>query len=327
MIELLNKRINYYGGNQQQRMSNDKVRSIKKAFLYSYQAETAILPDGRQFRCLINPDKNKPQYDNKVISILFKDICLNTPKIGKTNQGEVNTNIKCGDVFIWKENQSHWLVYLQNLEETAYFRSQIRRCDQTVKVNDNQYWVYIRGPVQTSIEWTQKSKVEWNTMNYSLVMYITADDNTCQYFNRFKTIKIYSPKYKTEKTWQVVGVDPYYGDGIIQIFLDEWYENSIADAVAAQKLAETSPIEELDQDAAYINGPLQVSRYSKAYYEIVNAKNGNWFIKYNNQQKDLNSDMKIIPLQINNDNVKQFILIYRIENQDDITLKVKINSI
>jgi len=28
-------------------------------------------------------------------------------------------------------------------------------------------------------------------------------------------------------------VDPYYGDGILQIFLDEFFENSIADAVAA----------------------------------------------------------------------------------------------
>jgi hypothetical protein len=33
----------------------------------------------------------------------------------------------------------------------------------------------------------------------------------------------------------VVGVDPYYGDGIIQVFLDEFFENSIADAEAAER--------------------------------------------------------------------------------------------
>jgi hypothetical protein len=41
-------------------MYEDKRRSLRKALLYSYQSNTAILSDGREFRCLINPDKNKP---------------------------------------------------------------------------------------------------------------------------------------------------------------------------------------------------------------------------------------------------------------------------
>lgn len=68
-------------------MINDKLRSLKKALLYSYQAATAILSDGREFRCLINPDKNKPAYDNKMLSIPFKDICLNAARAGKTTEG------------------------------------------------------------------------------------------------------------------------------------------------------------------------------------------------------------------------------------------------
>jgi len=67
-------------------------------------------------------------------------------------------------------------------------------------------------------------------------MYITADKNTNEYFERFKTVKVLDPRYDTEKTWQVVGVDPYYGDGILQVFLDEYFENPIADAVTAEKL-------------------------------------------------------------------------------------------
>jgi hypothetical protein len=51
-------------------------------------------------------------------------------------------------------------------------------------------------------------------------MYITSDETTRSYFERFKLIKIIDPRYNIEKTWQVAGVDPYYGDGIIQIFLD-----------------------------------------------------------------------------------------------------------
>ena len=98
--------------------------------LYSYQAATAVLSDGKEFRCLINPDKNKPAYDNKILSIPYKDICLNGPRMGKTSEGEIDINIRSGDVFTWKETNTHWLVYLEYIEEDAYFRSEIRRCDQ-----------------------------------------------------------------------------------------------------------------------------------------------------------------------------------------------------
>lgn len=323
-IELLNKRLHYQGGNQEQRFINDKLRGLKRALLYSYQAATAILADGKEFRCLINPDKNKPAYDNKILSIPYKDICLNAPKVGKTSEGQIDINIKPGDVFTWKETNTHWLVYLEYIEEDAYFRSEIRRCDQEVKIEDNSYWVYIRGPVETSIEWTQKAGIEWNTLNYSLVMYITADEITNNYFERFKTIKVLDPRYNKEKTWQVVGVDPYYGDGIIQVFLDEYFENSIADAVAAEKPAKTGKENPVDETAAYINGPTEVQQYSKAYYEIHNAEEGHWYLKWKDEEQDLKSSLKIIPLNISIGELGTFTLIYRIQGQDDITLDVKI---
>lgn len=323
-LELLNKRLQYQGGNQEQRFINDKLRGLKKALLYSYQAATATLSDGKEFRCLINPDKNKPAYDNKILSIPYKDICLNAPRVGKTSEGEIDIDIKPGDVFTWKETNTHWLVYLEYIEEDAYFRSEIRRCDQEVKIEDNSYWVYIRGPVETSIEWNQKAGIEWNTLNYSLVMYITADETTNNYFERFKTIKVLDPRYNKEKTWQVVGVDPYYGDGIIQVFLDEYFENSIADAVAAEKPAETGKENPVDETAAYIDGPTEVQQYSKAYYEIHNAEEGHWYLKWKDEEQDLKSSLKIIPLNISIGELGTFTLIYRIQGQNDITLNVKI---
>ena len=64
-------------------------------------------------------------------------------------------------------------------------------------------------------------------MNYSLVIFITADENTNQFFSRFAKIKIKDPRDNKEKTWRVAGVNPYYGDGIIQIFAEEYFENEI----------------------------------------------------------------------------------------------------
>ena len=72
----LNKRLAYLGGNAEGRMQMGKLRSLKKALLYSYQAATAVLQDGRKFKCLMNPDKNKADYTTNTISIPYEDVCF-----------------------------------------------------------------------------------------------------------------------------------------------------------------------------------------------------------------------------------------------------------
>lgn len=324
-LELLNKRLQYHGGNQQNRMINDKLRSLKKALLYSYQAATAILQDGREFRCLINPDKNEPNYDNKEISIPYKDICLNKSRAGKTSQGEQEIGLVPGNVFTWKQTNTHWLVYLQYLEEDAYFRSQIRRCDQQVKIGNKSYWVYIRGPVETSIVWNQKQKVEWNDLNHSLVMYITYDADTANYFYRFTKIKVLDPKSGVEKTWQVVNADPYYGDGIIQVFLDEYFENTIEEAAEKEKADNADPVPEIPEGIPHIVGATQVTQYSKNNYKIENAVGGSWFISFQGIEQDLSSATTAITLSMTGQ-LGIFTLIYRRAGQDDITLDIKVIS-
>ena len=128
-LENLSTRVNYYGTHTKARMETDKLRSLKAALKNSYQRQTAILQDGREFFCLINPDKLKNDYDDKIISIPFEDICLNSPRVGKTSQGIVPIGMKAGDTFTWKENNTHWIVSLQRLQETAYFKASIRQCD------------------------------------------------------------------------------------------------------------------------------------------------------------------------------------------------------
>ena len=99
----------------------------------------------------------------------FSRICLNSSSIGKTTEGEEEIGIKCGDIITWKETNTKWIIFLQYLEEDAYFRAQIRKCEQNFVLNDKLYWVYVRGPVETSINWNQKGGIEWNDLNFSLV--------------------------------------------------------------------------------------------------------------------------------------------------------------
>ena len=323
-IENLKKRIEYQGGfPQESRMIKDKLRSLKKALLQSYQAATAILKDDREFRCLINSDKNKPAYDNKILSIPFKDICLNQPIIGTRTQGQVDVPIAEGDVFIWKETNTHWLVYLRYLEEDAYYRFEIRRCDQQIEIDGKSYWVYLRGPVQTSIDWSQKAKVEWNSLNYSLVMYITADETTRDYFYRFQKVKIIDPRSDKRKTWQVAGVDPYYGDGIIQVFLDEYFENMYEDIVNEENKMMKQP-NLIGGSVPYIEGPLQVKQYSKEHYLIHNATGGKWYINWKNQEYDLEFNDKDLLLDVPIRELGVFTLIYRVDGEEDVTLDVSI---
>jgi hypothetical protein len=61
-------------------MVEDKLKSLKGALQYSYQAATVGLLDpqtgryDREFRCLINPNKVNEEIDAKIISIPFEDI-------------------------------------------------------------------------------------------------------------------------------------------------------------------------------------------------------------------------------------------------------------
>lgn len=129
-VKSMQTRLDSAGGFfQQDRMILDKKRSLDRALLYSYQAcnirkvssgpEMKVDENGffyyeegndRICRALINPDKLKRDYDDKILSV---------PK---------EEGFKEGDVFEWLGTGTYWLIYLQDYNEVAYFRSEIRRC-------------------------------------------------------------------------------------------------------------------------------------------------------------------------------------------------------
>lgn len=315
-LDILNKRLQYQGGNQEGRFIKDKLKSLKKALLYSYQAETAILEDGRKFRCLINPDKLKPEYDNKIISIPYRDICLNKDKIGTTSEGEEEIGLKPGDVFYWEETKTYWLVYLQYLEENAYFRAELRRCKYEIEINGNKYRVYIRGPVETTVPWNQKQGIVWNDINYSLVIYITKNEETLQFFHRFSKIKF------NGKPWEVQAVNEFDADGIIEVYLDEDYQNSIEDA----EKEEIPAIEIPDRDSPHIEGNIFVKPYDIAEYKVLNAENGFWTVS-NDKVKIVEQDSFSVTIEVITGKSGYFDLIYNRENEENIILSIKIESL
>lgn len=268
-LDNMNTRLKYRGGNAESRMQKDKLMGLKRALLYSYQSETAILADGREFRCLINPDNLKMDYDIKIISIPFSDICLNAPKEGSTTTaGQQEINLKVGDTFTWKETNTDWLICMQHIEETAYFRAEIRKCTDVVDLNGTLYKVYIKGPKETTIPWNQKAGIVWNDMNYKIEMYIHKDEYTSEYFSRFNTLKI------DGDTYEVQTINKYNNDSNIMIItLKEYFNNTILEE-SLQKEQEDIPALVYE-----IEGPMEVHPYDIVEYKLnATAENYKWMI-------------------------------------------------
>ena len=309
-LDNLKIRLDYRGGEPQiDRMNKDKLKSLKKALLYSYQSATAILNDGREFRCLINPDKIKNQYDNKFISIPFEDVCLNDDK----NKDIQVIGMKPGDVFTWKENNTNWLVYLRRLEETAYFRAEIRRCDYEVEIGKSTYKVYAARSEVNEIDWRNEKNQNWNDIDYKLNMYITKDENTLANIHRFTIV------YLNNKPWEVQAIDDISSEGIIIVNLKEYYSNTIEKTLNEK--------EEVTPEENSIIGDAIVYPYDKKKYTIKgNIQDGVWEID-SNKARILNQTDKEVNIEIITGKSGNFNLKYIRENEDDIVLPITIKSL
>lgn len=268
----LKTRLMYNGGiAQEDRMRMDKLRSLHKALLYSYQAET-IEYGGRRIRCLINSSKNIMDYDNKEISIPFEYIMPLAKNIREPNTELPEIFFPGGTVFRWMETNTYWIIYLQSLEESAYYRADIKRCDYELKINDSVYRVYCRGPVETTIPENQKLQTTWNDMNYTLNVVIQKNSETQEFFHRFQKVRF------MDKMWEVQTVDRVGGDGVLEITLKEYFNNEVGDTFAEDVIAAMPEIVEPTPVEPAILGEFFIKPYSKHEYTVQNASGGTWEI-------------------------------------------------
>lgn len=316
-LDNLKTRLNYIGGGRKEsRMQQGKLRALKKALISSYQAATAII-GGKEFRCLINPDQLKADYDAKILSIPFRDICLNEDRVGTTTQGEQDINIQVGEVFTWKETNTDWLVYLRYLEEDAYFRADIRRCNHEAEIDGRKYSVYARGPVENSLDWKKGNLEMYNELNYTLIMYITKDEFTLDYFKRFKKIKI------DNKPWEVQAVDTMSSVGIIEVALKETFSNTLEEEI---KDAETETNGDQEAGLPHIIGSTVAYPYETYSYIINGLTNGIWTIDNMKLVKINYSDTNQIEISIKTGRSGKFTLSYTSDFQT-VELPIVIESI
>lgn len=289
------------------RYSEEYINGLKEIVDFMVESEP-------QFRCLINHDKLKVDYEDKIISIPFEE-----PPVGSNIPLE--TNFHNGTIFKWihgnKEEwtpDTFWIVYMQYSEQTAYFRGQIRKADQQIEIiivnpqGQEQIITYrgwMTGPNETTVVWHTKKNISWNDLNYTKVLYITKDENTSAFFDRFDRVII------NGKPWEVQAYNDNYSKGsasgeggIIRVALKETYTNT--DEFIKEILADTAQEDSQGQDQeeiteARIEGPTAAKPYSILTFVAKGFDNTEEWTLYGTSLakiKSVSQDTKTVTIQI-----------------------------
>lgn len=277
------KRLKSNGGfSQQNRMIKDKRRALDKATLYSYQAawvkrhinDFEPVMDGVReagpVRALINPNKLKQDYDDKIISIGFE------------------YGFRTGDVFEWCNTNSYWLIYLQDLTELAYFRGDIRRCSYEIEWldedgNKQRTYAALRGPVETKINYIQKHSISVDTPNYSLHLLLPKTEAALKQFKRYNKFYLQDLVEGEEQVcWRVEAIDSYSTPGILEVTAVEYYANLTEDDVENGLVGAliTKPIDPNptpETSAFTIIGDTFIKPQKEYIYYIESSLYGHWY--------------------------------------------------
>lgn len=204
-IKTLAARVQCAGGDQIGRMNKQKLKSLQWALKNDYNSRMIKTPNKSAVPCLINTGNLKSDYDKKYISVEF------------------SSGLEAGDTFEVLDDGTHWMIYLPILTETAYLRSEIIRCRYQLEVDGDLYWIYFQGPTETDLRWFLKNQININELNLSGTIYIKNDEKTKHFFKRFTHIKI------DGHIWEVQVTDPITVPGILELEVQEYYDNSIAE--------------------------------------------------------------------------------------------------
>lgn len=277
-LEMMRKRFDWQGGiRQEDRMIKDKWRTFQRTLQYSYQGcnvrkeqqfdEVLDLnglpfegesPRFPQFRALINPDKLKQSYDDKILSINF------------------DSEFHSGDIFQWINTDTYWIFYLNQITEDAYLRGEIRRCKYRIKFKDEDgvacsTWAAIRGPIETQITSIQKNQDRIDYPNLSLNILMPLNSKTRAAFERYKVFLF------DERAWRIEAIDRVSMDNVLEITAEEYYINETKDDVE-NELKDGLVIEEyISDDGCEIKGETFIKpSIAEKYYMDISG--GDWKI-------------------------------------------------
>lgn len=305
-LNLMAKRLDLRGGEpQQNRMIKDKRWTLDHAVKYSYQAAKIRHTDAidkEEAPSLINPDKTKQDYDDKILSVGYE------------------YRYKPGDVFDWMNTGTKWIIYLQDLTELAYFRGEIRRCNYTVSwldENGEKYTQYlaVRGPVETKINYIQKNGISVDEPNHSLNILMTKTPEALRYFRRYATFYLKGIEEDDKNIcWRVEANDSISMPGILQVVAVEYYANETKDdiddyLVNGLVVEPVDPNEEIGM-GNLIHGDVFIKPKTEYVYYYRGKDVAEWFIVGKPPVKIVSMEGKRIVIKWDSNYHGQFVLKY-----------------
>ena len=267
---------------QHNRMIMDKLRSMHRALLYSYQAAWVRkdAEDEQWVRALINPDNLKFDYDEKYISIDF------------------DYGYKPGDTFEWGKNTgSHWIILKPEMTELAYFRAACRRCKYLTAVDPETHkefsqWVAVRGPVETKLNHIQKTGLVADVPNLTLDIYMADTEANRRTFERYKRFEF------DGRFWKVQAPDFISTPGIFEIQAEEDYECREDEMFIT--IEDEQPKEEVPPTVNEIFGDSSVKPYEEHTFSLKFQQDGEWTITLSASKNKELAD--VLEYTINEDN-------------------------
>ena len=335
--QLMAQRLNYRGGAaQQDRMILDKRKTLDDAVLYSYQGAVIRkhypghiplmegVEEDSYARALINPNKLKPDYDDKVLSVGFEH------------------GFQCGDIFEWCNTGTYWLIYLQDLTELAYFKGDIRKCSYEIEWMDDDgivksTYAAISGPTETRIQFLQKYGISYDIPNHSLTVYIPKNPDTLKHFKRYS--RFYLNNGLDSICWRIEAVDAISMPNIIQFTAVEYYANdakdNVEDGIAnMNKIVEEQIKENKTKEMNYIDGETFIKPKAKSVYTFrgnARGASGVWSVdkKFPVTLKSYTNDKNQQVVEVKWDNMYsgQFDLVYTLTDGAVYTKTIVVESL
>lgn len=296
------------GTPQQLRMIKDKRTALDRAVRYSYQGAfiKKVSSSGKELenierpvRALINPNKLKQDYDDKIVSVRFEH------------------DFHSGDIFEWCNTNSYWLIYLQDLTELAYFRGDIRRCIYEIDWLDNgeekSTMAAVRGPVETKINFIQKHKISVDEPNYSLHLLLPKNEDTIKAFKRYS--KFYLKDDPEMVCWRVEATDYISTPGILEINAVEYYQNTTEDDIE-NGLVDGFKVKPIDPnpDEEPIIGETFIKPKKTYEYSVAADLGLDWYVLENRAPVQVSAESNKVIIKWDSSYSGQFTLCYGDKN-------------
>lgn len=200
--DLYQKRLQTYDTISEDKLIQDKIRTMKSALARGYNREMVEM-EGNNFKCLISGINTQPKTEKKSFSTLVENGC------------------EVGSIVYWIRNNSRWIITDREETEKAIFQGYISEALYEIKWKDLETdivyseWACVKGPEETTIPTGHKLGIQYDSPNQSLALIMPKKSKGISLLQRYVELMVNGRK------WRIESIDNYSYAGLITLQLIE----------------------------------------------------------------------------------------------------------